>query len=78
MKLKNEISKTMDKLLALRINKVEHHVPKPDLRYDEYLKIKTDFSAQDYKGQSKLLNLAVYSHFAIFILGRLLRRAKML
>lgn len=77
--MRDNISKSLDKLINLKIGKKEKFVPKPDLRFDEYLNIKSDFIAQDFKSKSDRVTwLVLYSHIAILTLSRLLRKAKML
>lgn len=76
--LKVQVQQTMDKLLKLKINKIEPYLPKADLTYDEFLCIKNDFNNLHFKQTCKAFYMTFYAHIGLIMLGRLIRKAKLL
>ena len=53
-------------------------MPKPDLKYDEFLAIKSEFSNYSFERNLKGPSILVMSHIALYTIGRILRMAKKL
>ena len=76
--LKHKMRQSLDKLMKLKINKTEKFIPKPDLGYDEFLAIKQEFVQHQFRQQSKELNTFFVAHIALLVVGRLIRKSKLL
>ena len=68
----------IEQLSTIRIGKAEAFVPKADLRYDEYMAIKNEFSPYSFKASLKSASVVAISHFALIGAGRILRKLKRL
>ena len=64
--------------MNVSIGKTEPYLPKADLKYDEYLAIKNEFSAYQFEKNLKGPEVLIISHFILVMLGKVLRRAKKL
>ena len=78
LKLIEQVKSSVDQIMSLSIGKTGPYLPKADLRYDEYMAIKNEFSAYNFKKNFKGIEVVVVSHFCLFMLSRVLRRAKKL
>lgn len=64
--------------MELSIDKTGPYLPKADLKYDEYVAIKNDFTPYQFEKNFKTLNVLAVSHFCLFMISRVLRRSKKL
>ena len=64
--------------MNLKIDKIEKFVPKPDLRFNEFLHIKAAFNQYDYEHSSRPFAMGVFAHFGIVLIGKILQRMKKL
>ena len=64
--------------MSISIGKTGPYLPKADLRYDEYMAIKHEYSAYNFKKNFKGIEVVCVSHFCLFMLARVLRKAKKL
>jgi hypothetical protein len=77
--LMEQLRASIDRIMATTIGRKEEHIPKPDLRYDEYLAIKNEFSASQLEREDfRAVECVGYAHIILYMLGKVLRRAKML
>ena len=76
--LMGELKSSIDHIMNLTIGKTAPYIPKADLRYNEYLAIKNEFTASELERDFKGTSLLVSSHLVLMIIAKGLRRAKML
>ena len=73
-----ELKASIDQIMSKTIGKTAPYIPKADLKYNEFLAIKNEFTPyqleRDFKGTAMLLS----SHFILMIFAKVLKRAKML
>jgi hypothetical protein len=62
--------------MILEIGKKEQFIPKPDLRYAEYLSIKDHFNQVDFERNSIMLLALPVVSMSIYLMSRFGRRMK--
>lgn len=73
-----QLKKTIDRANQSTIGRFEAHIPKPDLKYEEYLAIKNEFAPYQMRTKGSDIQLFIVSHLVLTVLGKILRRAKKL
>ena len=67
-----------EQIMTVSIGKNENCLPKSNLRYDEYLAIRNEFSAYNYRMSLKGLSVLFVSHFTILAFSKILRKLRRL
>jgi len=78
VELRQQLELSLKNTMELKIGKVDTFIPKADLRYDEFLHIKSTFNKMDFENSSRPFAMGIFAHFGIVLIGKMLRRTKML